>query len=363
MDDPTGAADMGKRPEARTTARLAYLGGSASSYARSSRARDVQFRLAERALELLALPKDRRSLLLDLGCGTGMSGEVLRSAGHSWIGLDLSLDMLRIARDLSERDVDARDRRVSGSERIVPGSSSRESSFEEGTEPLATDAIDADAEGSDSEGDDVEREEEAPQVALADLGHGLPFRPGSFDGAISISALQWLCTSESSSQDPRKRIAAFFRSLYGCLRRGSRAVLQFYPDGPSQAQLLTSAAMRVGFGGGLLVDYPNSAKAKKYYLVLTCGPSRTDQAMPTALAEDEEAGADGEDRVDVHERKRSKKRGRGSEFQSGGGSKRHPDQKGKAWVLHKKELYRQRGRMGIPHDSKYTARKRKRLPT
>ena len=29
-------------------------------------------------------------------------------------------------------------------------------------------------------------------VCLSDLGHGVPFRMGTFDGAISISAVQWL---------------------------------------------------------------------------------------------------------------------------------------------------------------------------
>ena len=31
-----------------------------------------------------------------------------------------------------------------------------------------------------------------------DLGDGLPFRPGMFDGAISISAVQWLCNAVRS---------------------------------------------------------------------------------------------------------------------------------------------------------------------
>lgn len=37
--------------------------------------------------------------------------------------------------------------------------------------------------------------------------------------------------------------------------------------------MITSAAMRAGFSGGLVVDFPNSAKAKKYYLVLMVGQS------------------------------------------------------------------------------------------
>ena len=32
-------------------------------------------------------------------------------------------------------------------------------------------------------------------MCLHDLGQGLPLRPGTFDGAISISAVQWLCNA------------------------------------------------------------------------------------------------------------------------------------------------------------------------
>jgi len=32
--------------------------------------------------------------------------------------------------------------------------------------------------------------------------------------------------------------------------------------------MITSAAMKSGFSGGLVIDYPNSTKAKKYYLVI-----------------------------------------------------------------------------------------------
>ena len=32
--------------------------------------------------------------------------------------------------------------------------------------------------------------------------------------------------------------------------------------------------MKSGFSGGLIVDYPNSTRAKKYYLVLEAGARR-----------------------------------------------------------------------------------------
>lgn len=41
-----------------------------------------------------------------------------------------------------------------------------------------------------------EREVEG-DLCVHDLGHGLPLRPGSFDGAVSISAVQWLCNAVS----------------------------------------------------------------------------------------------------------------------------------------------------------------------
>jgi 18S rRNA (guanine1575-N7)-methyltransferase len=69
-------------------------------------------------------------------------------------------------------------------------------------------------------------------LLLQDIGDGLPFRPGSFDGAVSISAVQWLCNADKSHHVPRKRIRRFFRSLYTCLRKGGRAALQVSPKFP-----------------------------------------------------------------------------------------------------------------------------------
>lgn len=34
-------------------------------------------------------------------------------------------------------------------------------------------------------------------LCLLDMGHGMPLRAGVFDGAISISAIQWLCNAVS----------------------------------------------------------------------------------------------------------------------------------------------------------------------
>lgn len=62
----------------------------------------------------------------------------------------------------------------------------------------------------------LEREVEG-DIILSDMGQGCPFRAGSFDGAISISALQWLCNADKKSHKPVKRLYKFFCSLFACL--------------------------------------------------------------------------------------------------------------------------------------------------
>eukprot|EP00320_Phaeocystis_rex_P000870 CAMPEP_0119096828 /NCGR_PEP_ID=MMETSP1178-20130426/174080_1 /TAXON_ID=33656 /ORGANISM="unid sp, Strain CCMP2000" /LENGTH=297 /DNA_ID=CAMNT_0007080733 /DNA_START=31 /DNA_END=924 /DNA_ORIENTATION=- len=290
------AMHRGARPEEIAPPEVFYDATEAGKYLHSSRMIDVQSQMAERAIEMLCLPEDGPCMILDIGCGTGLSGETLEEDGHQWIGVDISRDMLSVAQ---EREV---------------------------------------------EGDLVHQ----------DMGLGMPFREGVFDGAISISAIQWLCYSDRNGYDPRKRLLAFFQSLYKCLRRGGRAALQFYPQDAEQLQLITASAMRGGFGGGLVVDFPHSTKAKKYFLVLLAGPPDPEFAMPNALGEDGQSVAGGGP-ADTRRgaarnegRQRPKKRAKkGAAIQK----------KGREWVMQKKESQRRAGKE-VRLDSKYSARRR-----
>ncbi|CAE7890489.1 unnamed protein product [Symbiodinium microadriaticum] len=203
-------------------------------------------------------------------------------AGHIWIGYDISPSMLRIAH---QREVDG-------------------------------------------------------DLCLADAGQGMRFRPGTFDGAVSISALQWLCNVDKKGHEPFKRLRRFFELLYSCLRKGARAALQFYPEAAAQVEMITAAALRCGFGGGLVVDYPHSSKAKKHFLVIYAGFSGEQPAnMPQPMEDEDE-------QVAVSKREReSKKRGKNQDTY-------------KDKVLKKKEHQRKKG-FGVRKDTKYTARPRK----
>ena len=266
------------RPEQVAPAEIYYNDDEAAKYTNNTRIIEVQSQMSQRAIELLQLPGPG-CLILDLGCGSGLSGSELTDSGHFWIGLDISPSMLEVALD---RDV---------------------------------------------EGD----------VILSDIGNGFNFTPGCFDGAISISALQWLCNAEKTSHNPYKRFARLFECLYTALARGSRAVLQFYPSHPQQIEIITQSAVKAGFLADLIVDFPESTKAKKYYLIIHSGNSAVQR---THLPVDEE-------QVQVGKRKSFKK-------------DRHVKVKHKDrnWIQTKKDRQRKQGKE-VRADSKYTGRKRR----
>ncbi|CAJ2501332.1 Uu.00g041850.m01.CDS01 [Anthostomella pinea] len=275
------------RPEDTLSADIHYDDTEARKYTTSSRIQNIQASMTHRALELLDLPGP--SLILDVGCGSGLSGEILSSippeegGPHAWIGMDVSASMLDIA---LQRDV---------------------------------------------EGD----------LMLADIGQGVPFRAGTFDAAVSISAIQWLCNAESSEDSPTARLSRFFGGLYASLKRGGRAVCQFYPKNDDQKKMITGAAVKAGFGAGLLEDDPET-KNVKVYLVLTVGGGAI-----------EGSGGDitgvvrGMEGVDVLDARRNQKSGKG-EIKKGS----------KAWIMKKKDQMERKGKV-VKATSKYTGRKRR----
>lgn len=60
----------------------------------STRNQQIQADMTYRALELLNLPSDQPAYLLDIGCGSGLSGEILDEEGYIWTGVDIAPSML-----------------------------------------------------------------------------------------------------------------------------------------------------------------------------------------------------------------------------------------------------------------------------
>lgn len=263
---------------------LFYNDTESRKYTTSSRIQYVQAEMTNRALQLLNLSTP--SFILDVGCGSGLSGEILSSVGsdqggpHIWVGMDISASMLDVA---LQRDV---------------------------------------------EGD----------LLLADIGQGVPFRPGSLDAAISISAIQWLCNAESSDVTPQGRLSRFFNGLYASLKRGGRVVCQFYPKNEAQRTIVSGAAISAGFGAGILEDNPGT-KNNKVYLVLTAGGGGANEDITSVVK--------GIDNVDVLDGRRKARE-----------SIRRTERKGsKTWILKKKAKMESKGKI-VKASSKYTGRRR-----
>ena len=104
------------------------------------------------------------------------------------------------------------------------------------------------------------------------MGDGLCFRKHSFDGAISVSAVQWLCFQTKPEHEPEKRLRKFFRGLHAVLAPNARAALQVYPEQPAHMEMMRRAALGAGFAGMVVVDYPVSERSKKLFLVLVAAP-------------------------------------------------------------------------------------------
>lgn len=266
------------RPEELAPPEVFYNDSESFKYTLSTRVQHIQAKMTLRALELLNLEQDSPQFLLDIGCGSGLSGEILTEEGYNWIGMDISPSMLATGLD---RDV---------------------------------------------EGD----------LFLGDVGNGIPFRAGTFDAAISISVIQWLCNADISGADPKKRLLNFFNTLYASLKRGGKFVAQFYPKNDVQTENIMGAAKVAGFGGGLVIDDPESKRHKKYYLVLTAGMA--DRQINLSGAE---MDAPAEQQTKGLSRKRKKAMESKKDF-----------------INRKKEIMRKRGRK-VAEDSKFTGRKRR----
>jgi 18S rRNA (guanine1575-N7)-methyltransferase len=129
------------RPEHIAPADVYYNEDMAEKYAQGTRMINIQSKMTERCLELMMLSNDDSSkLILDVGCGSGISSGIINEHGHFFVGMDISPGMLQVA---LSREV---------------------------------------TEGGD--------------LMLSDIGQGVPFRPGTFDGVVSVSVLQWLCNED-----------------------------------------------------------------------------------------------------------------------------------------------------------------------
>jgi 18S rRNA (guanine1575-N7)-methyltransferase len=252
--------------------------------------REIQTQMTHRAIELLALPAGEPKLLLDVGCGSGLSGEVLTEMGHVWIGFDISQAMLCTIRSALSalcalcalRSLRSALSALCALCALRSLRSARSALCALRSALSALSALCAllvdeySASTSESTGRRcssrhgrwmslstrhvrwcdqhlstamaMQHRQEASQSCQA-LAHILP-------NALPMSRAWRTVRSHTHTR---------------ALTRMCSAVFQFYPQDEHQVKLITDAAIRCGFSGGVVVDFPNSTKAKKFFLCLFAG--------------------------------------------------------------------------------------------
>lgn len=196
---------MPNLPEYSNPPDLYYNSKESADYHKNSRIIRIQTEITERALELLDIKEDH-PFLLDIGCGTGLSGKVISNKGYEWVGIDLSPSMLQIASSSSDNK----------------------------------------------------------DFLQFDIGKPFPFLDESFDYAISISTVQWLFHSFETSHIPIMRFRTFFKSIYRCIK--NKIAIQFYCS-KKEVEILKTEAQKAGFFGGIVTDNEGTKNCKNYLIL------------------------------------------------------------------------------------------------
>ena len=197
-----------ERPEDRfRDVREYYRNETLLSYANSKNMRRIQEKITRRVLELFEL-KDQDKLILDAGCGPGFASFYLEQEGYKLVSLDLITQFLTIY-NMSEIN------------------------------PIAGDMS------------------------------FLPFKPNTFDGIISISALQWIYRDFNKELDKRRMIE-LAKSFYSVLKKNGIIIIQFYPKSITILEEIGNIFVKyVPLEGGYIIDNQNNPKKRRIFLKLS----------------------------------------------------------------------------------------------
>jgi len=195
---------MGKKPHLSD-----FFGPNAMKYELDRNLKKLQYETTLRSIELLNLNKNfpKSSKILDIGCGTGWSMEVLLKSGYeNLVGIDLSDDMLEIAR------------------------------------------------------------KKGFKVFKANIIKGTPFPDNHFNAAISISVINFIVENINTTSQYILVCKKVSNEIYRILKPGGRAVIQFFKDSQLE-KTLSSAFKHSGFDGFLVIDDENLRKEKRFFVI------------------------------------------------------------------------------------------------
>ena len=153
-------------------------------------------------------------LILDLGCGTGFSSEILSENGFKVIGIDILSYMLLKARKKKKKI----------------------------------------------------KEYRGIEFVLADI-NCLPIRKNSIDHIISISSYNFIIHGMENYGEKVKLLHDTARYLYNILKTKGRIIIEFYPKDDKELKIFNKSFTNNGFEGFMVKNNPNQKSGQTFLLL------------------------------------------------------------------------------------------------
>ncbi len=157
---------------------------------------------------------EKNNLIVDLGCGTGFSSEILIENGYRVIGIDILKDMLLKAK---------------------------------------------------SKKNFLKKEKEL-ELILADINY-LPIKQASIDHIVSISAYNFIIHRKDLINDISKTVNNTARYMKKILKHRGRIIIEFYPKDEKELEIFVSSFKDNGFDGFLIKNDPNQKSGQTFLLL------------------------------------------------------------------------------------------------
>ena len=155
-----------------------------------------------------------RYIIVDLGCGSGFSSEILVESGHRVISIDILIDMLFLAKTKKKISENKKD--------LV--------------------------------------------LILADINY-LPLRKASINHIISISAYNFIIHGTETIRDKFKAVNNTAMYLKKILKPNGRIIIEFYPKDEEELELFISSFNNNGFVGFMIKKNPAQKAGQTYFLL------------------------------------------------------------------------------------------------
>lgn len=202
-----------------------YVGGNAEEYDSSkwmernqkrTTSLNIQYLFDERlnVNGVTEINLGKSYLILDLGCGTGYSSEILIQNGFRVVAIDILYDMISKAREKKRTSDNFKDL----------------------------------------------------EFILSDINN-LPIRVNSIDHIISISSYNFIIHGLENYGEKVKLLNDTSKYLHNILKRHGRVVIEFYPKDDNELKMFNKSFIKNGFEGFMVKNDPNQKSGQTFLLL------------------------------------------------------------------------------------------------